>query len=395
MGHALGNTLLGVRATLEGFPSWVMGLMTSGYFFGFLVGTQFAAKWLQRVGQIRVFAAFASIASTSSLLHIMVIDEVSWILLRFVYGICLATLFTVIEGWLNALATRENRGQVLSFYMILNFLAYSSSQLLLFTAQVESFELFAGVSILISIALVPLTMSQTQQPEFGQAERFGFRRLFQISPLATLGCFCNGLTMGAFWGLSSVYFAGIGLETNDIAKALSLSFLGGLLFQWPIGYCSDLIDRRLTISGTLFASTLVCLSFVFFVDDGTTQITKLLTLLAFLFGGCCYTLYSLYIALANDYLEPQQAIKASAGLLGFHAIGAIIGPTLASIMMTILGNKGLFAFIGSVNLLLCMFSISRVFTGRVIPETTHESFLSLPKTTSAILDLDPRTHEQD
>ncbi|MBO1321874.1 MFS transporter [Acanthopleuribacter pedis] len=393
IGHGLGNTVLGIRATLEGFPSWVMGLITSGYFFGLLIGTRIAVKLIQAVGKIRVFAAFASAASSVTLLNVLFINEVTWVLSRVVYGVSLATLFIVIEGWINAHADPKNRGQVLSLYMVLNFLGLACGQMLLFAADPASFELFAGVSILISISLVPLTLSQSKEPRLAQSEAFGLGRLYQISPLATIGCLCNGLTMGSFWGLSSVYYTTVGLPADHVATILSISFFGGLLFQWPIGYCSDLVDRRFTITVVLFGSSFICLCFVLFIGNQIIGITPFLMLVAFLFGGFGYTLYSLYIALANDFLEPHQAVKASAGLLGFHAIGAIVGPTCASFMMTLLGGSGLFVFIGSINVALALFAYKQLLQGRAIPAATHESFVSMPKTSPAILELDPRSHD--
>jgi len=395
LGHGLNNTLLGVRATMEGFPDWVTGLMMSAYFGGFLTGAFLSAHLIPSVGQIRVFAAFASLASAVSLIHVLVVDEVTWIVLRFVYGMCMSTLYIVIEGWLNVLSTREIRGKLLSVYMAINFLALALGQAFFFLADPESFELFAAVSILISVALIPLTLSQSKQPETGRVERLGFRRLFRISPLATVGCLSNGLTMGAFWGLSAVYMTRIGLAPDDCALALGVSFVGGLVFQWPIGLFSDMLDRRVTIGAVLIGSGLICAGFVFMIRGESNQLTPTLLLLSFFFGGFSYTLYSLFIALANDFLDSKQALAASARLISYHAIGAISGPTLASLLMAMVGSSGLFIFIGGINIAISVVAAYQLHRGRTIPVETHEAFVSIPKTTGAVLALDPRGHAAD
>jgi MFS family permease len=393
LGHGLHNTLLGMRATLEQYPEWVTGIMMSGYFLGFIFGTILCARLIPIVGQIRTFAAFASVASVISLLHVLFVNEVAWMLLRVVYGICMAALYMVIESWLNALSTRQNRGRILSVYMTISFLSLALGQTFIFAAEPSEYILFAIVSILISLSLVPLTISKAQQPDEIACEHFSFKRLYTISPLATIGCISTGLTLGAFWGLGAVYFTQIGLPSREVAILIGTTFLGGLLFQWPVGYCSDLFDRRVTIAIVLLLSILVCTQMISLISDGVNALNSTLVVLSLLFGGFSYTLYSLFIALANDFLEPQYLIKASAGLIVFHAIGAIFGPVLASFSMMGLGNNGLFVFIAIINSSTLLIAVTEIIRGRKIPEATSEAYVSIPKTGMAIIELDPRQDE--
>lgn len=390
LGHGLNNTLLGMRATLEHYPEWVTGLMMSGYFLGFIFGTNLCARLIPIIGQIRTFAAFASIASSISLLHALFVNEVTWILLRIVYGICIAGLYMVIEIWLNVLSDKKNRGSILSVYMTINFLSLALGQIFVFTAEPSEFILFAVVSVLISISLVPLTISKTKQPENIISEHFSFKRLFIISPLATIGCISTGLTAGAFWGLGAVYFIQIGLPSSSVAMLIAATCIGGLICQWPIGYCSDRFGRRVTIATVLFLSIMVCAQIIFLIQGKVVELNTMLILLALFFGGFSYTLYSLFIALANDFLEPRFLVKASGGLLSFHAIGAIFGPILASLFMFYIGNNGLFIFIGLVNAVTFTLAVIRTIIGRKIPEATTESFVSMPRTGAVIIELDPR-----
>ena len=259
----------------------------------------------------------------------------------------------------------------------------------MFLAEPSEYILFAVVSILISFSLVPLTLSKAKQPDTISSEHLSFKKLFSISPLATIGCVSVGLTSGAFWGLGAMYFTQIGLSAEQVATLISLTFLGGLMFQWPIGLCSDYFDRRKVISIALLCLTVVAFCFAFFVSDVSTMSAPLMVL-SFLLGGFAYTLYSLFIALANDYLPPKFVVKASGGLIIFHAFGAIIGPIVASIFMSIMGPSGLFFYMFGIIMVVFLFSVMRIFTGRAIPEETSDHFISMPKTSMAIVDLDPR-----
>jgi MFS family permease len=395
LGHGLHNTLLTVRATMENYPEWVTGVMASGYFLGSILGALYCTKIIPKIGQIRAFAAFASIASAISLFHVLYINEFSWIVLRVAYGFCVAALYMVIESWLNSLSTKQNRGRILSTYLTINFLCLSAGQMFIFIAEPSEYVLFAVVSVLISVSLVPLTLSKTKQPDVMSSEHLSFKELFKTSPLATVGCVAVGLTSGAFWGLGAVYFTQIGLNAKDVALLISLTFLGGLIFQWPIGLCSDYFDRRKVIAVVMLGFTLITGAFAFFVDEHVYVLNNYLMILSFFLGGCAYTLYSLFISLANDFLQPKHVVKASAGLIIFHAVGAIIGPFLASLMMASIGAHGLFLYMMTINAVVFLFSIMRIMHGRGIPEATSENFVSMPKTSMGVMDLDPRQEDRE
>lgn len=392
LGHGLHNTLIGMRATIEHYPDWLIGIMMSVYFLGFLAGTAYCDRVLPRIGHIRTFAALASLASSISLIHVLFVNEITWIICRFVYGVCISSLYMVIESWLNALSTTKTRGRILSIYMIVSFLCLSLGQTFVVLAEPSKYILFALVSILISLSLMPLTLSRAEQPELYSSEPLGFRRLFMISPLATIGSLATGLIIGAFWGLAAVFFIKVGFSTSQAALAISISYLGGLVFQYPIGYLSDLFDRRITIVGVLVASAVVTLSMAQSIAS-FTHLNVYSSFLCFMFGAFVHTLYSLFIALANDFLQPEQVIKATGGLISLHAVGAIFGPIMASLLMSAIGPQGLLYFIVVVALFVSALAIYQVILGRKIPEETIADFVSIPRTGLGIVELDPRQED--
>lgn len=398
LGHGLNNTLIGVRAVIQEYPDWVTGLMMSAYFVGFIIGIHWCSRLIPVVGHIRSFAAFASVASAISLAHALTVEPVFWVLLRLVYGVCVAGFYMVIESWLNALSTSENRGRILSVYMVLNFLALATGQLLLMGADPGEYTLFAVVSILISLSLVPLTISKARQPDVElQGETFGLHRLIRTSPLAVTGIIVTALCSGGFWGMGAVYLAQIGFVPRDIAFFLSLTLIGGLLFQWPLGALSDRINRRYVIAlgiiGTLTAS--LGIISVMPVGVAPSSLGIDMAVFAMLFGGSLYPLYSLYIALANDFLEPEHLVRASGGLLQVHAAGSAFGPLLASLAMSIHGAEGLFLFIATIMAMLLGFAVLRIVHGRAIPQRTQEEFVPYPRTASGAFALHAEEGEKE
>ena len=63
LAYGFQGSLLGVRAVKEEFSLTATGFMMSGYFVGYFIGAKTIPQIISRVGHIRVFAAFASVAS--------------------------------------------------------------------------------------------------------------------------------------------------------------------------------------------------------------------------------------------------------------------------------------------------------------------------------------------
>src|SRR6185437_11518144 len=107
LGAGLQGTLLGLRATLEGFPTLVTGVIISCYYVGYLLGTFAAPRLVRSVGHIRVFAAMAAVASAAILVQGSFVHPIPWALIRLVSGVCFAGIYVVAESWLNDRANRS------------------------------------------------------------------------------------------------------------------------------------------------------------------------------------------------------------------------------------------------------------------------------------------------
>ncbi len=201
LGNGLQVSLVALRAAIEGFPQPMIGLIMAGYFIGFVIGSYYGPALVRRAGHIRVFAALASVASAVALLLVLLPHPWVWWLLRIITGFCFAGLYTVIESWLNERASNSNRGVVLSFYMVVTLGALAAGQQLLGLASPASYELFLVVSVLISLALVPITLTRGAAPMVVETAPLSLRQIYAITPLGLAVCLGSGLATGAFWGL--------------------------------------------------------------------------------------------------------------------------------------------------------------------------------------------------
>ncbi|MFQ5784336.1 MAG: MFS transporter [Alphaproteobacteria bacterium] len=377
LGNGLQGSLLGVRATLEGFSTGVTGVVMSGYFVGFLAASTLAPRILARVGHIRVFAALASLASTAALLHAVFVDPTTWFAMRLVTGFCVAGLYVVAESWINDRATNETRGQLLSVYMVIVMGGMGGGQLLLNLAAPAGYDLFILVSVLVSIALVPILLTVAPAPSFDAPARVGLRQLYAISPLGVLGVMGTGLSNGALVGMGAVYAGLAGLSLAEVSLFMAAAFAGAVALQWPIGRLSDRFDRRRVLTMVTFLAALAALAAA--AIPGLAGPTLLA--LAALFGGLSFPMYALCIAHTNDYLEPEQMVGASAGLVLAAGVGAMLGPFTAAQAMALFGPAGFFWFLAAAHAAIGVFAVWRMTEREACPLDEQGPCVMMTRTT--------------
>lgn len=373
LGNGLFGTLLGVRTRLEGFTTEVTGIVMAGYFVGMLLAAMSAIRVVIAVGHIRAYAAFASIMSVSALLHVLLVEPTVWFVLRVMSGYCMAGMAMVSESWLNERSTNETRGQVLSIYMITTYLGAGVGQFLLVIGAPERFELFSLASILFSFALVPVLLTRAKAPAPVRPGRFSLRQLYKVSPLGVFGCFAAGLANAAFYGLGPVFAQGVGLPLAGVSTFMASVILAGMASQWPVGRISDKMDRRTLLATIAFASVGVAAAIALTAEDSP----NLLYWLAALYGGLTFTVYSISVAHANDYVETKHLVQASGGLVMAYGIGASAGPVVASAIMGQIGPAGLFYYTAMIGLVLGGFTMFRMTRRSAMPKEERGRYMPI------------------
>ncbi len=360
--NGLQVTLLGVRAALAGFPTTVTGLIMTAYYLGFLGGSQLVPRFIRGVGHVRVFAALAALASSAVLVHGVFVNPWVWINMRLLTGFCYAGLYVVVESWINERASNESRGQLLSIYMLVSLGGFAGGQMLLNVGSPQGIDLFILASVLVSVALVPISLTPIQAPLFDQSEHISLSRLYHSSPLGVVGMMGSGVANGMLLGMGAVYAASLGMSVSQISGFMVATQIGALLLQWPVGQLSDRFDRRLILTLVTFLAAAVAL---LVIPTETSRGWSLLILIG-LFGGLNLPMYSLCIAHTNDHLSPRQMIAASGTLVLANGIGASIGPLGGALLMERLGPAGFLLGLAATHTAIGVFALYRI-TRRAAP----------------------------
>ena len=396
LAYGFQGSLLGVRAVKEEFSLTATGFMMSGYFVGYFIGAITIPKLIGRVGHIRIFAAFASIASFVILIHAIFVNPFIWFLLRVLTGISMVSIYTVAESWLNDRASNKNRGSVLSIYMVILYGTMGCGMFFLNFSNPINFEPFLLISIITSGALIPILLTKRKPPTFKKIEPMSLQEVYISSPFGMVSSFFYGTIQSALFTLLAVYAAGMNFSIFQISVVTFLLAISGAISQWPIGKLSDMFDRRKVIILVSFAAAFFALCAIFasgtMYYDGMLGSSKIwFYLFLILFSFCSLPMFSLILAHTNDFIPKEKFVAAGASLQFTFGMGAMGGPFLCSIFMNLTNLNGYFVFLMFFHILIGVYGIYRSRV-RPVVENPDSQFVAMPQSiTPAGIELNPTT----
>jgi MFS family permease len=390
-GNGMQGTLIALRGAQEGFSPAVIGFIGTSYFAGFLLGCLAITRIMKAVGHVRSFSALAAIASAGTLMLVLMIDPVTWSLIRFASGFCFAGLFTVMESWLNSGVSNHDRARVLALYRIIDIGSVTGAQFVIPIFGSEGFTIFAIMSIMITLSLVPVSLGDRSNPTPPEDVKLDLGRVWRISPLGCIGCVAVGVTNSAFRTLSPVYAEEIGMSVADVVTFVAVGIIGGAVIQYPLGYLSDLWDRRMVLLLSAGGALLSALAIVFLA--GNHPFTNFV--IVFIFGSFAMPLFSLSAAHANDRAGKGEFVLVNAALMLFYSFGAIGGPLAASWFMQRFGPQSLFSFTATVYATFILIILYRMGARGSVPAGQRSRFMSLLRTSTMFSRLAKRNGDSD
>lgn len=390
MGNGLLFIVLPMSMRISGSETDTIGMIMSLYFVGMLFGSMYGRYLIARVGHIRIFAACAAIATVSALLYSIWSSPFVWGALRVIAGICNATLFMAMETWLSDSSNSENRGTVFGAYQFATYFGLTIGQMMLALAAPQDNILFIYAAGLLCMAMLPVLLSKSGGPRIGETQSMKLRALIKISPLGVVGVFMSGITLGAFYNMSTVYGSDMGMSNGEIATFMSATMVGGFLLQFPVGKLSDIFDRRTILVLTLITASFSAIVLPFMAEQKAMMMT---IGAAVILSGTLACVYPIALADAYDRMQPHEMVAASGKLILAYSAGGALGPYTASLAMKALGSDALFGYLVVANLALMGFVLYRMAMRAPVPETLQESFV-LQGPTPLATDLDPRTEFQ-
>ena len=366
IGSGLLGTVLGIRASLEGFPTTVIGLVMSCYYVGFLVGCVMAPRFLTHLGHVRLFVLLALLGAIAAAAYPLLAVPAAWSVIRGVTGLATAGLFVVAESWLSASGEPAVRGRLLAVYLLVVNAGYGLGQVLLGAGATSGPTLFWIAAVLLGAAALPLVTIRLTSPARVRHGHLAVREVFEKAPLGLATSLVTGIGVGAILGIGAAYATQVGMPVPRVGLFVGAAMAGGIVLQWPIGYASDRFNRRHVIIGASIAAGTCSLAAMATAPLSTWPLVAMFGFTAFSFP-----LYSLAISHVNDALTPEKVVPASAVLLGVYGLGTLLGPIGTSLAMAQMGPAGFWFVAGVSHLALGAYGLYRLVKRRLLPEAHH------------------------
>lgn len=390
-GNGLVSLLIPIRLSIEDISTDKVGLILSIYAIGYFIGAIYSKEIILKIGHIRTFALCGSLMSFAILVCALSMSLWVWATMRLLMGFAVAITIATFDGWLSQTTNQENRGQVLAFNQVVVFSAISISQFFILLSPPSTTTLFIFAGILFSISISPLVVGKIHGPIIENFESLPFKETFKVSPLGVVCCMFCGLLYAALINLLPVYAAAFDIADLELSILMASAVAGAVIIQLPIGFLSDRYDRRRLMLAMVMIIIGLSISFPLSIENGLLIPAYIMI---GVMSGLILCLYPLGISETFDKVTQNQMVGAMSSLLCFYAIGSILGPYSASVIMEHLGPQGLFASLCGLEILFLCFILYRMTVRESLPIEQQESFV-MSSPNSAVPHLDPRTVYED
>lgn len=384
VGSGLFHTLLPLRLIAEGHGPDAVGLVVGAEGAGFLVGCIGSVKLMRSVGEVR---AYAALAATSAVLILSLGTQphlVVFMAIQAVVGFSNAGQAVVIESWMNAMVSNQNRGRILTLYVLLLGLFYGLGQLLATNIDPAGQPVLMITAAFYVLALVPLTAIWVGEPQLHVPVGIRLFRTFRISPVGALACLMTGLISSTFASIGPLYGLEMQFSQQTIVLLMAATQLGALFLQFPLGYLSDRTDRRMMMLWLSVLLAAVCA--VFLLAGPATPFWAFLILFS-IFGGISEIFYPLGVAHANDRADPNEFVTLSSNLLLLWAFGGTIGPAIVTAGVAPFGATIFFWYAIALSVLFLLYALWRRF--RKPAAKSREQFVAYPQTSPMVYEWTP------
>ncbi|HUH60640.1 MAG TPA: MFS transporter [Candidimonas sp.] len=389
IGSGLFNTYMGLRLTAESVSEVWVGAVIAVYYLGLVFGARRGHKLIIQVGHIRAYVASAAIVTVTVLAQALVDNLWIWLLFRFIAGVAMVTQFMVLESWLNEQTENHQRGRVFAFYMVFSSLGTVLGQLALTLFPSLNYEPLIFVAMCSALCLIPVALTGRLHPALQVPVPIHAKYYIARVPMSLTVLFVAGTITGAFYGLAPVYATRVGLSSDQVAVFLAAAVASGLLFQWPLGWLADRINRvgLIRVNAVILALLAVPLwgwwTFPYWA----------LLLFSCVFGILQFTLYPLGAAFANDNVDPDRRVGLSAILYMVYGLGACVGPLIVGLLMRELNASMYFVFVSACAAILVVFVRPQKVTGENLSEDAPTHFVPMSdslQSSNVVAALDPR-----
>ncbi|TYF54769.1 MFS transporter [Enterobacter hormaechei] len=336
------NTLVPLWLAHENLPTWQVGMVSSSFFTGNLLGTLLTGSLIKRFGFNRSYYLASLIFAVGCAGLGLMVGFWSWMVWRFIAGVGCAMIWVVVESALMCSGTSRNRGRLLAAYMMVYYVGTVLGQLMVSKFPTDLMSVLPWVTGMVLAAILPLLFTRivNQSSEHQEATHVWPMLRLRQARLGINGCIISGIVLGSLYGLMPLYLNHQGVSDSGIGFWMAEMVSAGIVGQWPIGRLADRFGRLLVLRVQVFVVIMGCLAML----SNAAMAPAL-----FILGAAGFTLYPVAMAWACEKVEHHQLVAMNQALLLSYTIGSLLGPTFTAMLMQNYSDNLLFIMIASVS----------------------------------------------
>ncbi|EHF4998268.1 MFS transporter [Enterobacter hormaechei] len=347
------NTLVPLWLAHENLPTWQVGMVSSSFFTGNLLGTLLTGSLIKRFGFNRSYYLASLIFAVGCAGLGLMVGFWSWMVWRFIAGVGCAMIWVVVESALMCSGTSRNRGRLLAAYMMVYYVGTVLGQLMVSKLPTDLMSVLPWVTGMVLAAILPLLFTRivNQNSEHQEATHVWPMLRLRQARLGVNGCIISGIVLGSLYGLMPLYLNHQGVSDSGIGFWMAVMVSAGIVGQWPIGRLADRFGRLLVLRVQVFVVIMGCLAML-----SNAAIAPAL----FILGAAGFTLYPVAMAWACEKVEHHQLVAMNQALLLSYTIGSLLGPTFTAMLMQNYSDNLLFIMIASVSFIYLLMLLRKV-----------------------------------
>ena len=347
------NTLVPLWLAHENLPTWQVGMVSSAFFTGNLLGTLVTGSLIKRFGFNRSYYLASLLFAVGCAGLGLMVGFWSWMVWRFIAGVGCAMIWVVVESALMCSGTSRNRGRLLAAYMMVYYIGTVLGQLMVSKLPTDLMSVLPWVTGMVLAAILPLLFTRivNQNSEHQEATHVWPMLRLRQARLGVNGCIISGIVLGSLYGLMPLYLNHQGVSDSGIGFWMAVMVSAGIVGQWPIGRLADRFGRLLVLRVQVFVVIMGCLAML----SNAAMAPAL-----FILGAAGFTLYPVAMAWACEKVEHHQLVAMNQALLLSYTIGSLLGPTFTAMLMQNYSDNLLFIMIASVSFIYLLMLLRKV-----------------------------------
>jgi MFS family permease len=339
IGTGLAGLTISLRTEAAGFDAALTGWVIAAFYAGQILGPNIPPVILKWTRLTPAYFGFTIMAGASVASFTVSDDANAWIALRFLQGVGMSAMFTVVESWLNLATGDKWRARTFAVYIMTQLVGMILGQLGVNLGGTDgSLALLTGGLLLGGSGLL-LILGRIPEPSIKDMMVLSPLALLRRAPGGALAIAVSGLNWAMIMGMGPIYAERMALTRWEISIFMALTVLGGLLAQFPLGYWADHSDRSRVLSVIAATATLVCLCPFLIMQRDVVALWAL----ALAFGAMSFPVYAIAAAYVGECLEQDERVPASAAMVIFFGVGATLAPILGAQAMHTYGPPAMFA----------------------------------------------------